>query len=310
MPSPPTSENDVKGADVSRGSRRHRRGLALAIAVGGALVVALPGTTSARIESGGGTGAAAGIAGRSRAELAAIGRLAELPARLRRTRSKPAREAAEGIVAQLALDPISGPVLAIWSLLHGMGRLADGAVDAGMVAPTSRAWLDELRLGPVIAGAFRALGYDEARAWEAVDLVRVFITLPRSSTVGGGPRRRLERLVAAWLADEDVRPFIRINRWEGIAWFNREAFEQLAAWMLVLDALEATADDTRSATEVGVALAESHRLQAALRAAGESSGYQIDRLVAETKPARSKVSPTGERGRTGGPRARGRRTVP
>lgn len=43
---------------MSRGSRRLRRGLLLAIAIAAALVVALPATTSARVETGGGTGGA------------------------------------------------------------------------------------------------------------------------------------------------------------------------------------------------------------------------------------------------------------
>jgi hypothetical protein len=266
----------------------------------------------------GDAGAAAGIARRARTELVRSGRSTSC----RRGFDGPVTtgtRGGRGVVAQLALDPASRPVLAIWALLHEMGRLADGAVDAGaavdagFVARTSRAWLDELRLGPVIAGAFRGLGLDEGRAWEAVDLVRVLITLPRAATIDGVARRRIERLIAAWLADDDVRPFIRVNRWEGVAWFNREAFEQLTAWMLVLDAVEASTDDSRPATEVARVLAKSHGLLVALRAAGESSGYQIDRLVAGTKPvgvARKPTTPSGGSAPSSGPRARGRRTAP
>jgi len=253
------------------------------------------------------------IAGAARAEVAAIGRLADLRSRLSGTRSRQALGAADLVAAQLAGEAASSGVLAAWALVRGLGRLADGSAEPGSVARTSRAWFDELRLGPVLAGAFRDLGLDEGGAWRAVELVRVLVTLPRP--------RRLRPLIEAWLADEDVRPFIRVNHWEGVAWFNKEAFEQLAGWLLVLDAIEATADPGRPAAAVARDLAASHALAAALRAAGEAAGYRLDRLdqlapalrssPARTTPprGRERTTPPGGPARPSGPRARARRTA-
>jgi len=252
----------------------------------------------------------AAVAGAARAELAAIGRLADLRSRLGRTRSRHALAAAELVGARLAGEAGASWVLAAWALLRGLGRLADDSADPGSVARTSRAWFEELRLGPVLAGAFRDLGLDEGGAWRAVELVRVLVTFPRP--------RRLRPLVEAWLADEDVRPFIRVNHWEGVAWFNREAFEQLAGWLLVLDAIEATADPGRPAAEVARALAASHALAAALRATGEAAGYRLDALAAAVRTSAARTTRPGGRGRTtppggaarpSGRRARARRTA-
>jgi len=211
-------------------------------------------------------------------------------------------------VGQLASEPAPRSVLATWSLIGGLGRLIGGAEDADAFARTSRAWLDELRLGPVIATAFRQLDLDEGRAWRAVDLVRVLLTLPRRSTLARGGRRLGSRIIEAWLADEDVRPFIRVNHWEGVAWFEKEAFEGLTAWMLVLDAVDATAVAgvvgavDRASAEAGAApalpeaapdldpalaavLRASMDLVRELRAAGEASGYRVDRLAGAARPA-------------------------
>ncbi len=256
----------------------------------------------------GGDVPAAEIARAARAEITAIAALRALPDRIRGARSAGAAEAADAVLAQLMAEPAAHGILAAWALLRGLGRLADGSVDSGAVARTSRAWLDELRLGPVLAGALRDLGLDEGAAWRAVDHVRVLITLPRAATLGGTRRGLAGRLVAAWLADEDVRPFVRINRWEGVAWFNKEAFESLTGWMLVLDAVEASAGVTRTA-DVARALVASHGLLVALRAAGEAAGYQVDRLGA-TARTRKPVSPSDGPARSSGPRARGRRTGP
>ncbi len=77
-----------------------------------------------------------------------------------------------------------------------------------------------------------------------------------------------------------------MNHWEGVAWFNKEAFEQLAGWLLVLDVIEATADPGRPVAAVARALAASHTLAAALRAAGEAAGYRLDRLAPAVRTSR------------------------
>jgi hypothetical protein len=230
------------------------------------------------------------------------------------------------VVRQLATEPAPRSVLAAWSLVRSLGRLAfpaGGPEDEDAVARTSRAWLDELRLAPVIAGAFRGLDLDEGAAWRAVDLVRVLVALPRRASVAGagwppggtrpGARARGTllsgvplngRIIEAWLVDVDVRPFIRVNVWEGVAWFEKEAFEALTAWMLVLDAVEAvaapsvaaggmTAPETAGPSVDGIdvhptvstALRASVDLVRELRATAEESGYRVDRLAAASGPA-------------------------
>jgi hypothetical protein len=180
------------------------------------------------------------------------------------------------------------------------------SVDAGAAA---RAWFDELRLAPLVAEVFRGLGSDEAEAWAQVELLRVLLTLPRSGTIGPGTRGRTLRLARAWLVDPDVRPFIRVNVWEGVAWFGKEAFERLAAWMVVLDAADAIASGDDDAA-VGRKLVESEALAAELVRAGEAAGYRVDRLEAEAATSSRPRSPAGgarTSGRPAGGRERPRR---
>ena len=35
-------------------------------------------------------------------------------------------------------------------------------------------------------------------------------------------RERARRLVEGWLANEDARVLLRVNRWEGVEWFGGE----------------------------------------------------------------------------------------
>jgi len=222
------------------------------------------------------------IAGDARGELEAIGQLDGLVARVGDTGVEGSGAAAEAIADQLGSEPGAKAILSAWALLRGAGRLAHPS-DAAAAARTSRAWFDELGLGPLLADGLRGLGLDDAAIWPGVELVRVLTVLPRSAAVEGGEGDRAQRIVAAWLADEDVRSFLRVNRWDGVTWFNQETFDRLSRWLLVLDAIEALAQ-VRAVAGIAATLSVSDGLATELRRAGRDSGFQVDRLAAWSRP--------------------------
>ena len=124
-------------------------------------------------------------------------------------------------------DPSETAALLVWSLLAPLGTLPDGA----MVGPTSRAWYEELRLAPVVADALRSRGLDEGVAWWAAERVHTLLDLPLPSMLGGPAETLPLRLVDAWLSHPAVRPFIRVNAWDGVEWFHRESWDELLAWV-------------------------------------------------------------------------------
>ena len=156
-----------------------------------------------------------------------------------------------------------------WTWIALIGRLVSRALSA-VAEPdggTSRA-IDDLQLSPVMAGMFRDLGLDEGGAWRLVALIRMLRRLPLPSSVAGlASAERAPALVRALVADESVRPYIRVNVWEGVSWFNRESFGQVLWWMAALDALDAA-----EATEVGVAGVAGSRVRGAAGAAGRTAG--------------------------------------
>jgi hypothetical protein len=195
--------------------------------------------------------------------------------------------------------------------VHRIGELAPGS-DPSL---TSRAWFDELRLGGALAGVFRDVGLDESDAWRAADLARLLVRLPTvGSLADDGPPRAAatapaatggsvptsagpsvdagdgpapaaslpspaRALLRAWLADDDLRRFIRVNRWEGVAWFEREAFEELLGWARVLDAIHAAAVTGEPDVRAGRAAFEAAgSVAAALTDAAGEAGYRLDGL--------------------------------
>jgi hypothetical protein len=96
---------------------------------------------------------------------------------------------------------------------------------------------------------------------------------------------RARRLVAAWLANTDIRALLRVNRWEGVDWFGREEWQDLLDWVVGLEELDGTpagARTTRAVVE-------------RLRTQGDASAYRVDRLL-------ELAAPPSRAARTGAPR--------
>ncbi len=177
---------------------------------------------------------------------------------------------AEPVIAAVD-DPSHMAALRLWTMLAPLGSLPDGAP----VGPTSRAWYDELRLSPVVADALRSRGLDESQAWWAAERVRTLLDLPLPSHAGGPAATLPLRLVDAWLAHPAVRPFIRVNAWDGVEWFHRESWDELLVWVDRLELILALPDEPARKAAQRRALLER------LAEAAETSGYRVDRLRVE-----------------------------
>ena len=51
-------------------------------------------------------------------------------------------------------------------------------------------------------------------------------------------KKRTAQLLDTLLADEDVRAFLQVNRYNEIEWYNKEAFEQLLWGLLAVAAID------------------------------------------------------------------------
>jgi hypothetical protein len=147
----------------------------------------------------------------------------------------------------------------------------------------SRSWLDEWLLGKVVASVLRDLGLDEAAAWRAVAVIKLLTIHQRwfEAEVPGG--KQAHQVLESWLKDGETQQFLQVNRYQGLLWFNREAFEQLLWWMLTLAAVAISADPLRPAVEVAKEIVAGYDLVQQLRRAEENSQYQIEKLLAAVR---------------------------
>ncbi len=158
-----------------------------------------------------------------------------------------------------------------WWCVHSLGKIVGEAGFEGQ----SRSWIDEWLLGKVIASALQDLGLDESAAWQAAAVVKLLTSHQRwFAAETPDARSRAYQVLEALLKDDEVQQFLQVNRYQGVLWFNKEAFEQLLWWLLLVAVVEISADPD-GAEEVLAC----YNIVEQLRQAGEKSGYQVEKLL-------------------------------
>jgi len=177
-------------------------------------------------------------------------------------------------------DPATWPILLGWLFTHALGK-AVGEVDFEQI---SRSWSDEWLLGKIITGSLQDLGLDEGAAWRAVATIKLLTSHQRWFEMQTPKQtgKRAYRVLSSWLGDNKVQQFLQVNRYRGVLWFNREAFDQLLWWMLLVAAVAISADPLRPADEVAQEIVACYDVVRQLQRAEEKSGYQVEKLLEAT----------------------------
>jgi len=237
----------------------------------------------------GGTGDEAAIAHAFRREL---GALLQLPIIDHRFPSRTQKvQAALQFLHAGATDALWGSLLS-WLCIHALGQI----VGAGDAAQQSREWIDEWLLGKVIAETLRGLEVDDGAAWQAVTAIKILTAQPRALETP----RVSELLEALLLRDDAAQQFLRVNRWDGVWWFNQEAFEQLLAAMFASAVVEICAAPRRAKATVAREILARYETVEKLRRAEAESKFQVDALLAAARqidaPKRKPMNRKGAKG--------------
>jgi glycosidase len=176
-------------------------------------------------------------------------------------------------------------VLFAWLFNRQLNRAAS-AVDS---PEQSRAWMDEWLLGKLIVRTLIEFGLEEGVARQQVELVKLLVGhqqwyIQKDVEESLTPYSVLHK----WLKDSGIQHFLQINRYQGVLWFNREAFEELLWWMYTVAALQIVAGQPRSAQAeaaiegengAGAQLESLYMLIMRLQKAEQRSSYQVEKLL-------------------------------
>ena len=81
------------------------------------------------------------------------------------------------------------------------------------------------------------------------------------------------------LKDGEVQQFLQVNRHNDILWFNKEAFDELLWWLMLIAAMEISSDFLRPAIEVVKDLESCYAMIQTFQEAEKKSDYQAEKLL-------------------------------
>ena len=183
-------------------------------------------------------------------------------------------DAKEAMKEQLTDHLITWGTLFSWLFVHALGKV----VNQKDFPELSRSWIDEWRLGKTIVSGLQDLGIEKEAAWRAVALIKLLTSYQRWFW-----EKRPYRVLESLLKDNEVQQFLQINRYNDILWFNREAFDDLLGWLMVLAAAEISSDPQRAAHQVAKDLEDCNGMIQRLKEAAKKSDYQVEKLLASLR---------------------------
>lgn len=214
------------------------------------------------------------LAEKIRQELAVIWQVPVMEERFALAREPKFAAVAAMLQGVLKDEPATWGVAFGWLFTHALGQVVDGAD----YVTTSRAWIDEWLLNRILAGALQQLGLVEGTAWRCVGTVKLLVNQQRWFDVATPARTPTYTVLQSLLQDSEVQQFIQVNRYQGVLWFNKESFEELAGWLLMLSTLHSLA--SFPADEAAQMIVGHFPVIQGLLRAEQASGYRVDKLLA------------------------------
>ncbi len=166
-----------------------------------------------------------------------------------------------------------------YALIHRLGELLPNDDPASRARERYHAWM----LDEEVSEVLQAYGLDAFQAdqlallvsilvgWQNWHLNRAIMDKPYSA--------RPRELLRALLADEEVRQYLGVHRYDGVEWYHKEAMERLLHSLYAIAALEIVTEP-EEAHDVARSLVHSYDVIRLIAIAHDLSGYQVDKLQA------------------------------
>jgi glycosidase len=210
-----------------------------------------------------------------RRKLEAILYLPIITSRYPRLQPKGIKAAAEYIHKKLNDSIYTRGTLFGWLFVHALGKVVNQRDFAGQ----SHTWVDEWRLGKTTLGVLRDLGLEETAAWRSLTVIKWLTGHQSWFEKKPSDQKKAYALLESLLRDSDVQQFLQMNRYNDIWWYNKEAFEEMLWWLMMVAALTIGSDSLRSVNAVVEELQRCYAIIQTWQKAGEKSEYQTEKLL-------------------------------
>jgi len=215
------------------------------------------------------------VAREIRHELEAILYLPIVTSRYPRFRPTGVKAAAEYLNKQLTDSIYIWATLFGWLFVHTLGKTGNSRDFAGQ----SRIWIDEWGLGNTIFIVLRDLGLDETSAWRSLNVMKWLTGHQRWFDVKPSDQKQAHAVLESLLKDSEVQQFLGVNEYNHIWWFNKESFEEMLWWLMLIAAVEISSDPLRPVNAVVEELKGCYSIIRTWLQAEEKSEYQVEKLL-------------------------------
>jgi glycosidase len=162
-----------------------------------------------------------------------------------------------------------------WLFIHELGSIAAHQYSGDDGKAISRSWLDEWLFGKWLAETLHDLGVDEEGCSQMIAVVKLLLTSQVAEDVDAG--QPVTMIIRRLLRNPDMQAFIKLNRYQGVLWFNKEAFESLLWWVMLVAVVDMPSGEL---TAVQLNQLPLYGVIRQLEQAKDASEYRIDKLLA------------------------------
>jgi glycosidase len=162
-----------------------------------------------------------------------------------------------------------------WLFVHALGKV----VSQKGFAEQSHRGIDEWRLSRTISDVLKELGLDEATASRAVTLVKLLTRYQRWFKAKPSEQKQAHAILESLFKDGDVQQFLQVNQYDNMRWFNKESFEEMLWWLMLIAAVEIGSDLLRPVNVVAEELRGCYSMIQIWQEAEKESEYQVEKLL-------------------------------
>ena len=134
-------------------------------------------------------------------------------------------------------------------------------------------------MGKIVAQALTGPELPQEQAQESVKLLKILVAHQNWFEALPAKKKYAASILKTWLKDPEIQEYLRINRYEGVLWFNREAFDKFTRGLLTVALISTTSDTELSDQEISSRTLRCYKIIHHIRKASIKSGYQVEKLL-------------------------------
>lgn len=173
-----------------------------------------------------------------------------------------------------------------WLFAHRLGYIVSNEPEKPAL---SRSWIDEWKLGLIISNTLLDCGYDkEQSSWS---LLTTKILTTHQNCLIESNAELIFPILMPLISDLDVQLYLQVNRYKETLWFNKEAFEKLAWWLLMISMINVFSDASLSSHDAVKKTIIYLNTFNEMLDISEKSNFQLEKLLEIAKNGADKPDP-------------------